>query len=404
MVDALSPLDKRARDLLSALQGEVELSDVFAPVFLSAVPEAQFEAMIKGIVQQFGKPVAVESVERIDPQSANVRLRFERAIVTAAMVVTPGEPHLIAGLRIVDMQPLNDSAGNLRSELEALPGEVSVLLAPLGGGEPLLSLDPQRELAIGSTFKLYILSALARQIAQGERSWSDVVTLSNRSWPSGQMQEWPAGSPVTLHTLATMMISISDNTATDQLLSIVGREAVEAELRASGHANPDRSIPFLSTLELFGFKTDLARGTAYARASEAEQRRLLDAYAAELAGNRDNASIPNLSEPTAIDTLEWFASAEDLTKLLGRIQALDDPTARQIMAVNAVVPPSSDRNLSYVGYKGGSEPGVINMSFLLQDGDGAWYTLSMGWNNTEAPVDNSQFKALAERAIALLRR
>ena len=51
-------------------------------------------------------------------------------------------------------------------------------------------------------------------------------------------QDWPKGAPVTLHTLATLMISISDNTATDQLIAIVGRDAIAEELRASGHAEP----------------------------------------------------------------------------------------------------------------------------------------------------------------------
>ena len=76
----------------------------------------------------------------------------------------------------------------------------------------MVSLTLMSLMAIGSTFKLYVLSALSHAIARGEHRWDEVVTLNQRSFPSGQMQDWPRSTPVTLQTLATMMIAISDNT------------------------------------------------------------------------------------------------------------------------------------------------------------------------------------------------
>ncbi len=125
-----------------------------------------------------------------------------------------------------------------------------------------------------------MLSTLVQEIKAGKRKWSDVVPLEVHSVPSGQMQDWPIGSPVTLHTLATMMISISDNTATDALIRVLGREAVAAEMVASGHAEPSRNIPMLTTVEFFALKSgDPARIAALRR-----RRRCRPGRAAEANG------------------------------------------------------------------------------------------------------------------------
>jgi hypothetical protein len=69
--------------------------------------------------------------------------------------------------------------------------------------------------------------------------------------------------------------------------------------------------------------------------------------------------------------------------------------------MNPGVGPAAAANWGYVGYKGGSEPGVISMSFLLQAKDGTWYALSASWNNSAAVVDESRFIALMSRAVDL---
>ena len=64
-----------------------------------------------------------------------------------------------------------------------MPGQTSFAVARLGDGAPALTagLEPDRPLAIGSTFKLFILAELSRQVRAGQRRWSDVVPLDRRS-------------------------------------------------------------------------------------------------------------------------------------------------------------------------------------------------------------------------------
>src|SRR6185436_9794365 len=137
----------------------------------------------------------------------------------------------------------------------------------------LASLEPEQPLAIGSAFKLFILAELNRQIGAGQRHWSDVVTLDRRSIPSGSLQTWPPGSPMTLHTLAALMISVSDNTAADMLLHTLGRENVERMMTTLGISNAARNLPLLSTLEMTAIKTGPAPAfNAWRQADEAGRR------------------------------------------------------------------------------------------------------------------------------------
>ena len=76
--------------------------------------------------------------------------------------------------------------------------------------------------------------------------------------------------------------------------------------------------------------------------------------------------------------------------------------ALPILAVNPGIAPADAGRWRYLGYKGGSEPGVIAMSFLAQRQDGDWYAFSASWNNPAARVDEARFVALVTRALNLL--
>jgi hypothetical protein len=54
-----------------------------------------------------------------------------------------------------------------------------------------------------------------------------------------------------------------------------------------------------------------------------------------------------------------------------------------------------------MGFKGGSEPGVLALTFLLRTKAGGWLALSAGWNDPKAPLDELRFQTLISRAVAL---
>ena len=66
--------------------------------------------------------------------------------------------------------------------------------------------------------------------------------------------------------------------------------------------------------------------------------------------------------------------------------------------------PALKTSFAWVGFKGGSEPGVLNLTFLLETkGDTPrTYVMSASWNNAAATVDEEKFYGLITRAAQLI--
>src|SRR5205085_5176560 len=101
--------------------------------------------------------------------------------------------------------------------------------------------------------------------------------------------------------------------------------------------------------------------------------------------------------PVRIDTVGWFASAADLVRAMDWLRLHADDTAKGILAISAGLPQQTRTAVQYAGYKGGSEPGVANLTWLIRSRSGAWYSVSVGWNNVAAPVDANRLAGLGAR-------
>ena len=72
------------------------------------------------------------------------------------------------------------------------------------------------------------------------------------------------------------------------------------------------------------------------------------------------------------------------------------------MAINNGVGPAAAEPWRYLGYKGGSENGVLSMSLLGQRKvDGRWFVVTASWNNAAANVETERFVGLVTRLLAL---
>ncbi|HEX8365135.1 MAG TPA: serine hydrolase [Allosphingosinicella sp.] len=396
-------LARRAAELVPFFRGEGDPAALFSPRFLAAVPRPQLDAVTAQIRSAHG---AVRRLVRIEPRSVAagvVLLEFERATLRFNMTLEPAAPHRIDGLLLAGTELPGDSFSAIVEELRRLPGAVSFAAARLAEAPVMLAEhDAERPLAIGSAFKLFILAELDRSIRSGERRWTDVVRAERRA-PSGPLQYWPRAAPVTLHTLASLMISLSDNSATDNLLHVVGRERVEALMPTLGVRAPERNRPFLSTLEAFLLKTaqdELLQ--SWLRGNEAERRGILAGRLATLGiDDIDGARIG--AAPAQIDTIEWFASAGDLVRTMDWLRRNGSDESRDILAINPGLGRTVAGEFAYLGYKGGSEPGVINMTFLVRNRAGIWHAVAGSWNNSAAAVEDARFLALMTRALQLVR-
>jgi len=398
---AATPLDARIAQLPFVLGGQLPYADYFAPSFLAAVPEAQLKGLSDQLIAQFGKPLKILSVTHVGPSSATVQIEYEKAIATADISVGPAAPNKIVGLLIKGFETKDDTPAKIDADFATLPGTAGYLIEKIatdGTRTQIAGRNVTQQFAVASTFKLYVLSELAAQVDAGRRKWSDIVPLTDISYSSTATQGWARDTPVTLQTLATWMISVSDNAATDTLIRVLGREAIEKKLLLIGHSNPERALPLLTTVEAFALKTNSDLGKVYQSANEAEQRALLQEKSAELIYEKINLARLG-SGPVAIDSIEWFAAPTDLAVLLSNMRSTATKPMLDILSVNKGINPASAAKWAYLGYKGGSEPGVISMSFLAKSMAGIFYSITGSWNNSAAAVDNAVFVQLMTRLL-----
>jgi beta-lactamase class A len=402
-----TPLEARAEQVVAVINGSLAPQEVFTDAFLAAVPPDQLRSVSAGLTAQMGRAVAIETLTPRDGSRAMLTIRFERGIGRGVIGIDPSEDDRIGELLFNQFDSLavpDDTPDKIAADLAALPGSVNAWFAPLDGGAPVISLGADQRLALGSTFKLYVLAALAEDVKAGKRKWTDVVPLTERSYPSGKLQDWPEGSPLTLHTLASLMISISDNTATDQLIAVLGKERILKLMRDSGHSDPAANDPFLTTRLLFLLKASDAARLERWRSGNAAQRSATEAVLQSefLAGGMtvDRINAAFAGGPKALD-IEWFASPADLAKLLAHMRRTADPKVFEIMAINPSATPAIKANWDYIGFKGGSEPGVINLTWLLRDKAGRDHVLTLGWNNPAASLDEGKLNAIAQRILLL---
>ncbi|WP_430634938.1 serine hydrolase [Sphingomonas hankookensis] len=398
--------------LVALLRGSGDYDTLFAPSFRAAIPKAQFDKLTAQVITALGQPTRIERLDPKDPLHATLKIGFERGVMNAEIVIADAAPYQITGLLFKGAESSGPQAATIDGVIEqlaTLPGTSAFALARLGNDapKPSVSRAATTPIAIGSAFKLVILAELVRSIEAGERKWSDVVTLDGSALPAGGYAQQAKGTRIPFRELAERMISVSDNSATDILLFHLGRKKVEAMLPVVGFTDgAPRNVPFLGALELFKLKgvADGALGARYLAMPPGERRAFLDGPV------RDTpiAAIPKAlfqdGRPLRIAELEWFASPNDLVRALDWLRRhMDGPAGADLRAVLSKNPglPDATRGWRYVGYKGGSEPGVLTMAFLLQGKDGNWYALAGGVNDPARGVDTLQFTGLIGRALEL---
>lgn len=406
---APTALDARAAEVASLFGAKnPSYATVFSPEFLQAVPASQLAAIFEQYHSQFATVTRTHRLEGGDRWHGKFEYAFAKGVtVKADLAVDEQAPHKIVGLLLGNPTSQAASLADIAKAFAALSGHTTFQATAYGpqGPRVLAGHDADRALAIGSSFKLWILGALIQDVADGKRRWDQVVqlTAAGRSLPSGKLQDWPVGSPITLHTLAALMISESDNTATDMLLAVLGRERVEATMTAMGTRNPARNQPMLGTLEMFKIKagSDAGAVEAWKHLDEAARR----TYLAMAIAPMKSEAVASWNTPRALADVEWFASAADLGTALiwlrDHTAAGEAAKGREVLAINPGMR-LDPISWPYIGFKGGSEPGVVAAAFLLRGKDGTWRTLTAAWNDDAKEVDSGTFFGLLERAADLM--
>ena len=357
-----------------------QMENLFSKSLLDKVPATQLASIRNSFETKYGKYVKV-----IIESNNHCKVYYEKAIFPC--IINFDNSGLVNTLWFGAPSFANDNIEKIKQELSGLQGVVSVCIRK--DGKEIYSLKKDLPLAIGSTFKLYILKALVHKIEKGQLHWEDTLHIDeyHKSLPSGILQNWPSEQVVTINTLANLMISLSDNTAADLLIDKIGREYIE-------QFAPSTMQPFYKTKELFVLKLD--RSDEYIKwfvNADTKTKRLelkkMDTV------NISQLNIYKFTKPIHLG-IEWFATTEQLCKV---IESLKDAPA---LSINAGIVDKKD--WYFVAYKGGSEPGVLNYTYLLQkESTSPIYSLSVTINDVSHVVDEDhKFTIIVSRIIDIL--
>ena len=152
---------------------------------------------------------------------------------------------MIAGFLLALLaEPSSDPRQLLRERFET---EVTEIAARVDGVLGVTILDPATGERISihggtvftqaSAIKLPVLVELMRQVEAGEQNLDEVVTLaaSDIVPGSGVLQQLTPGKvSLSLRDVATLMVTVSDNTATNMIIDRVGMAKVNAEMARLG--------------------------------------------------------------------------------------------------------------------------------------------------------------------------
>jgi N-acetylated-alpha-linked acidic dipeptidase len=213
----------------------------------------------------------------------------------------------------------------VRASLAGFPGTVSLFAKNLDDGQTF-GLDADRRVRSASTIKLPILVEAHAQVAEGRLAWTDRLNLTDdqKAPGAGVLRELSAGLGLTLRDAVSLMILISDNTATNLVLDRVTTDAVNARMEALGFsrtrslkkiggtgaskaasepANQGFGIGVTTTREMVGLLEALAKGEIVSVAASKEMVDLLKRQQYHDGIGRSLRGVAVASKPGALDRL-----------------------------------------------------------------------------------------------------
>ena len=142
---------------------------------------------------------------------------------------------LPAGQHVQAQRPLDHLRRDLEARIARHRGVLGLAIIDLRSGDTLTVRGHER-FPTASVIKLPILVEVFQQMRHGRLRWDDpiVMTDGDRVGGSGIIQHFRPPHTLTVGDAATLMISISDNTATNLLIDKIGIRAVNARMDTLG--------------------------------------------------------------------------------------------------------------------------------------------------------------------------
>jgi len=213
----------------------------------------------------------------------------------------------------------------IRAEISRFEGKVSLFAKNLDTGTTY-AFGADDMVRTASTIKIPVLVEAFAQVAEGRVRWADKVILKDAKKISGSgvLQELSDGLELTLRDAVTLMIVLSDNTATNLALDVLTTDAVNARISGLGlkhtfllrkvggggvskagedPANARFGLGVTTPREMVFLLEKLERGEVISPAASAEMIKLLKRTQGHEGLGRTLQGVEMATKPGALDRL-----------------------------------------------------------------------------------------------------
>lgn len=219
----------------------------------------------------------------------------------------------------------DELAASVRALDEQYPGRISVFAKNMDTGATF-GVNSSERIQSASTIKLAVLVETFAQINEGRCRFDEelVVTSSNKAGGSGSLQAVAAGTRVPLRRAVELMISESDNTATNMLIDRLGGDNVNVRMDALGLSETKLLCKIEGGGKTAAYKEEKNKGFGIGVTTPYEMVRLL-----EMIDNGQAVRLSGLSADAVSNsssTANYFPGSPD-SPYFPRIQHLFDNSA-----------------------------------------------------------------------------
>ncbi|MEG0136870.1 MAG: serine hydrolase [Cetobacterium sp.] len=130
---------------------------------------------------------------------------------------------------------INELTKQIQVIVDEFQGEVGIIVRE--GTKNIFSKNEEKIFQSASIIKLFILEALLEKIENNSFSYNQRVLLKNEDKVAGfgALKLLDENINLTIKDLATLMITLSDNTATNMLIDLIGIEYIQEFIKRKGY-------------------------------------------------------------------------------------------------------------------------------------------------------------------------
>ena len=259
--------------------------------------------------------------------------------------------------------------------LSGLKGNVGLYVELLDTGEKF-EINPGLVFPSASVIKIPMLALLLKDVREGKADWNAPRTIApvNRVGGTGILAYLDQDYAPSLKTLAFLMITLSDNTATNEIMDMIGIERFNEFWKAQGYANISLGRKMLD------FEAIKLGRNNYMCAGEAG--RLLSSIARSECGHRDDCE-------TIIDFMAHQQCINKLPSLLPAIPSWAGAEERRNMKPGTVLVANKTGDLTGIQH----DVGVFTLP------DGRRYVIAMFTGGLESDRCGIEAIARVSRAV-----